>query len=112
MTAQTNWTLSEAIALLAAIEQFAPSFGAHVALTGGLLYREGARKDLDVVIYRIRQVPSINESGLLDKMKTELGIELHDEGHSNFVLKAKQGERAIDFMFPEDNETGTGDTYP
>ena len=50
----TMWTQPEALAFCRILESVAPAYGAHVALTGGLLYKDGARKDCDVVLYRIR----------------------------------------------------------
>lgn len=41
------WTQREAIDLCIKLERIAPAFGAHVALTGGLLYKSGQRKDCD-----------------------------------------------------------------
>ena len=59
-----KWTQAEAIALCKQIEVFAPSYGFHVALTGGCLYKEGERSDLDLVFYRDRRVTRRTE-GLL-----------------------------------------------
>ena len=50
------WTQEEAIALCKKIESIVPLAGCHVALTGGCLYRDGHRKDLDILFYRIRQI--------------------------------------------------------
>ena len=36
-----TWTTAEAIALCREIEAICPAFGCHIALTGGLLYKEG-----------------------------------------------------------------------
>ena len=41
------WTQAEAIDLCREIEKGCPQFGCHVALTGGLLYKDGPRKDCD-----------------------------------------------------------------
>lgn len=43
------WTQAEAIALCREIEQICPRFGCHVALTGGCLYKDGPRKDADLL---------------------------------------------------------------
>lgn len=60
----TNWSRQEAIDLCFKLEQVAPNFGAHIALTGGLLYKSGDRKDCDILIYRIRQKNCIDFDGL------------------------------------------------
>lgn len=47
------WTLMEAVALCTAIHEIpAQKFHCHPALTGGLLYKSGPRKDCDIVIYQ------------------------------------------------------------
>src|SRR3546814_15766415 len=47
------WTLDDAVALCRKIEKIAPEYGAHVALTGGTLYKDGPRKDVDLLFYQI-----------------------------------------------------------
>ena len=59
-----TWTQPEAIALCKDLEAFAPEYGCHVALTGGLLYKDGPRKDVDIVLYRVRQVSEIDMAGM------------------------------------------------
>ena len=51
-----TWDLVSAVDLCKQVESIAPDYGCHVALTGGCLYKEGPRKDLDLLFYRIRQV--------------------------------------------------------
>lgn len=48
----TPWTAEDAFILAKEVEAIAPQYGYHVALTGGLLYKEGPRKDCDLVLYR------------------------------------------------------------
>lgn len=92
-----SWTREEAVELCTAIEAVAPEFGAHVALTGGLLYKTGERKDADIMFYRIRQ-SSIDESGLFEALQG-LGIELTER--FGWVQKAVFRGKNIDFFFPE-----------
>ena len=56
--------LEIAIKLAVKMHAVAPSYGAHVALTGGCLYKNDERKDIDFIIYRIRKVESIDYDGL------------------------------------------------
>lgn len=105
------WTQTEAIYLCKKIEAVCPKFGCHVALTGGLLYKEGPRKDADIMFYRIRQVEAIDKEGLWAALAS-LGITVCTEpvsyGHS-FVIKATYRvphapflePQNIDFFFPE-----------
>lgn len=65
-----NWNQQEAIALCKQIEAVCPACGCHVALTGGLLYRDGERKDLDILFYRIRQWKEIDYDKLWPVLET------------------------------------------
>ena len=94
------WTLQEAVTLCVELESFMPSLGLHVGLTGGTLYKGGVRKDLDIVLYRIRQVPI--EQVNLD----QIVFELCERGFYNvkcfgFCMKADYRGSQVDFLFPE-----------
>lgn len=92
------WTREPAIALCRQIETMCPQFGCHVALTGGLLYKDGERKDADILFYRIRQVETIDVDGLMEALKA-IGVRpLQDRG---WVYKAHYLGQPIDFFFPE-----------
>lgn len=93
-----SWTLEQAVALCRQIEAVCPQYGCHVALTGGTLYKDGERKDADILFYRIRQVEEIDVSGLMEALRG-LGVEpTNDYG---WCFKATHEGRAIDFFFPE-----------
>jgi len=94
-----SWTHEQAVALCIAVEAFAPAHGCHVALTGGLLYKGGARKDCDLVFYRIRQVEKVDVAGLFDALKA-IGVKRVTDGDC-FVIKAKHTDGDIDCLFPE-----------
>ncbi len=98
------WEQSEGIALCRAIENIAPPFGAHVALTGGLLYKDGPRKDVDIMLYRIRQVEAIDMKGLEVEM-LKLGVTINEDampyGVAGWVRKGKYQGKRIDFFFPD-----------
>ena len=93
------WTLSEAIEICTKIESVCPEFGCHVALTGGLLYKEGSRKDLDILFYRIRQVDEINVDGLIEVLS---GLGFTDHSGFGWCRKAKLNGKKIDMFFPEE----------
>lgn len=97
-----GWSQSEAVALCRRLSDIAPSFGAHVALTGGTLYKEGYRKDVDVLFYRIRQVDRIDVDGLLDAIAKEADV--HTIFDYDFVVKTLYGNgyrKPVDIFFPE-----------
>lgn len=104
----TQWHITDAIDFCRMLEPICPEFGCHIALTGGCLYKKGFRKDLDIIIYRIRQSDFINWDGLLGKMG-EMGImQLSDAG--NWCFKAEYEGKKIDFLCPE--EIGNEEDYP
>lgn len=101
----TVWTQQEAIDLCVRLERIAPAFGAHVALTGGLLYKSGQRKDCDILIYRIRQVEAIDVEGLFSAAET---IGVTKTGGFGWCHKAELNGKPIDFFFPESDGEYTG----
>ncbi len=97
-----DWTQSEAIELCREIEAIAPKFGCHVALTGGCLYREWPRKDLDILFYRIRQVSRIDSEGLFLALAETLGLE--KKKGWGWCFKAEYQNKSVDMFFPEEIE--------
>lgn len=91
---------AQAIYLCQLIENICPEFGCHVALTGGCLYKEGQRKDVDIMFYRTRQCPKIDVTGLFEALETHLGIERITH-RDQWCIKAKYSGISIDFFFPE-----------
>lgn len=105
-TGQGNqWTQSEAIELCVLLESICPRFGCHVALTGGALYKDGNRKDVDILFYRIRQVKEIDVKGLMSAISS-IGVEPGSD--FGWCYKAIYRGKQIDFFFPE----RAGDEYP
>lgn len=103
------WAQAEAIALCVKIEAICPAFGCHVALTGGLLYGEGERKDADIMFYRIRQVPEIDVKGLMEALRT---LEINQCTGFGFCVKATYKGKPIDLFFPEETKGGYPDKAP
>lgn len=95
----TSWTQEEAIALCKLVEHLCVPSGCHVALTGGLLYKNGPRKDCDLLFYRIRQIDEIDMDLLWDTLKLG-GIEkLSGFG---WCYKATFNGKKLDIFFPEE----------
>lgn len=93
----TTWM--QAVELCRQIEVFAPLHGCHVALTGGTLYKEGERKDIDILFYRVRQAWQIDIKSLIADLAA---IGLRVERDCGFVIKARwQGCVDVDLLFPE-----------
>lgn len=93
------WTQRDAIDLCVIVESVCPDFGCHVALTGGLLYRNGMRSDCDLLFYRIRQRPEIDQGALFEKLKL-MGFDTV-KGFG-WCFKTAYGGKPIDMFFPEE----------
>src|SRR5262245_6147372 len=94
------WEPYMAQVLCTLIEPIAEKYGAHVALTGGPLYKEGPRKDADILIYphgsRTVELTEIDFLKMLGEL-SNIGITLGDRRGS--VQKASWGiGRAVDFF--------------
>jgi hypothetical protein len=93
------WTQAAAIQLCREVENLCPEFGGHVALTGGTLYKDGPRKDADLLFYCIRQVDKIDEEGLLNALRDRLNFCIGKR--HGWVTKATYEGRPLDLFFPE-----------
>jgi hypothetical protein len=96
----STWTREEAIELCRLLEAVVPTYGCHIALTGGLLYKDGLRKDADIMFYRIRQAEAIAWEAMWDHLEI-LGLEWlkGEEGH--WCIKASWHGKPVDCFFPE-----------
>ncbi len=94
-----NWTRDQALELCKRVEAICPTYGCHVALTGGLLYKDGPRKDCDILFYRIRQIDVIDTDGLFAALAA---IGISKVGGFGWCHKAKYEGRKIDCFFPEE----------
>lgn len=92
--------LNDAIRIAKLIESVAVNYGAHVALTGGSLYKEGKRKDIDFIIYRIRQVEHIDIAGLFENLQSKGFGEIKGVG---WCFKTAFDGISIDLLFPEED---------
>lgn len=101
------WTLSDAVALCREVEKICPVFGCHVALTGGCLYKDGGRKDCDLIFYRIRQ-RDIDYAALWAALR-EIGLmRVESFPYPAWCCKALYNGRNVDCLFPE----SPGKIYP
>lgn len=83
--------------------------GLFPALTGGLLYKYGDRKDCDIVIFRHRQNVQPFETKEINHILEECGFT--EIRHYGFVTKAKMGIFDIDIFNPESKSGTEEDTY-
>ena len=92
-------TKDQAILLCKEIFRCLSGRGFYPALTGGLLYKDGDRKDIDIVIYRHRQNIQEFELKDLESFLSESG--LSDFKHYGFVTKCAWNNLAVDLFNPE-----------
>lgn len=97
------WNQSEAISLCQNVEAVCPPCGCHVALTGGLLYKSGERKDCDLLFYRIRQWDKIDMDSLWTALNA-IGVEKISGW--GWCYKARFNGKPIDCFFPEEQGAG------
>jgi hypothetical protein len=100
--------LTTAVALAREIEGIAPRFGFHTALTGGCLYKDGERKDIDILFYsHANDGAETDKKGLLKALHTDVGLAVGaDFGR---VVKSTRGDTTVDLLFPG---LGFGGEYP
>jgi hypothetical protein len=100
-----TWSQADAIALCVMLESVVPEFGAHVALTGGNLYKTGERKDADVLFYRIRQQPQIKMEQMWKALEAHGFYRVSGFG---WCHKATCWGRSVDCFFPEAQKDENG----
>jgi hypothetical protein len=106
----SEWTLQEGIALCTAIQELpSQQFGCHPALTGGLLYKTGPRKDCDIVIYQRGDVDGerkeIDWIGLWSALE-QIGLCLIND--FGYVKKCTYKGKVVDIFDPTDKNTEYG----
>lgn len=101
-----SWTQQEAINMCVLIEQVIPAHGAHIALTGGSLYKTGPRKDADVLFYRIRQWKRIEMQEMWEALEKIGFVKLSGFG---WCYKATFNGKPVDCFFPESARDENGD---
>lgn len=98
--AEKPWTVEAAVELCREAERVAPDYGAHIGLTGGLLYKHGPRKDCDIIVYRIRQVERIDHEGLFAAFSEHIG--LTKKSGFGWCHKCEWRGMPVDVFFPEE----------
>lgn len=112
--------LSNAIRICTILYKLLEPYHVFPALTGGTLYKQGIRKDLDIILYKGSNGGELDAKTMLDKhvpilnnVGTSLETLLRNEGFDGMtdygrVIKCKYGDTAIDLIMPEAPEG----TYP
>lgn len=90
------WTQAEALRLCRRVEEYAPLYGYHVGLTGGCLYKDGWRKDCDLIFYEIYKGEPPNVEKLFESMERH-GFKLGKE--HGWLRKAIYEGKPVDCFF-------------
>jgi hypothetical protein len=110
---ETAWSLEEGLALCTAIHEIpSQKFNCHPALTGGLLYKQGPRKDCDIVIYQRGDVDGKREPiDWANLWVALLGIGLELVNDFGYVKKCRYRGKTVDVFDPtqDGGNYGQGD---
>lgn len=109
---QSNmWSRDEAHVLCGVLESIAVKHGCHVGLTGGVLYKSGARKDCDVVVYRAGLAGPTGADGRapfheeIDRDALIGALEFHGfvlvKEYTRVVKLRTSDGKSVDLIFPE-----------
>ena len=112
MTSVNNYTpekstgkygLAEGSAICTLIEPVVSQYGHHTALTGGCLYGSPGRKDIDIIIYRRRDLDISEMCKKVDAMIRHLyqSYRMRLISDHGFVKKFDLDGIPVDCMFPE-----------
>lgn len=102
------WVLSDAIELCTLIQSVSQKFNCHPALTGGLLYKTGRRKDCDIVIYQRGDTDGVRPPILWEGLWAALEkLGLFMDADYGYVKKCKWNGKTVDIFDP----TKDGGTY-
>lgn len=103
-----RYNLQDGAILCAAIHPPLKARGLFVGLTGGCCYKPGARKDIDLVLYRHRQDgphPDVAIDEFVAAVSTVAKVENVQE--FGFVTKMEIDGMPVDVLFPEAGDDGS-----
>lgn len=81
-----RWTQDQAVLFSREVEMRCLRFRCHIALTGGTLYKDGERKDLDLMLFRERQEKVVDTKALFEDFRKIGLFQVSDHG---WVVKFK-----------------------
>lgn len=94
------WVLPEALGLLQDFEKIAAPLHAHVALTGGVLFKGYSCKDLDVVVYPHQKKTPIKPLEIMQAFGATniMLVNYHPDDGKEVYVTTLLGRR-VDFFF-------------
>lgn len=103
------WSTYEAIELCRLLYPLMIPYGFFPALTGGALYKSGDRKDVDIILYRHRQMePDLEGLGkilFLAGVTTPTGTRLFEKP-AKWCVKARYDGKPVDLLMPDYHKAG------
>lgn len=93
ITQAPAWKLEDGVRLIRALEPYMRQIGAHVGVTGGVLFKGSSQKDLDVIVYphTTAKPPTLEE---VEGVLRGVGLSnLPDEGHQPGVSNRSLSSR-------------------
>jgi hypothetical protein len=99
------WNQPDAVELCRAVEAIIPPFGYHIALTGGVLYKDGPRKDVDILFYPIC-ASDLDWSGMWVHLE-KIGLRKLKGEEGYWCVKAEWHGKPVDCFFAADGDDGT-----
>jgi hypothetical protein len=94
---QLLWSQERAIEFCRQLEPLAEKYKGHIALTGGTLYKDGERKDVDIVVYNHGTMNEFDRAGFERALDQELGIAIDRFGYVSRGTTAAGCQ--IDFIY-------------
>jgi len=102
---QTLCTKDQGVQLCRELREALLPYGIFPALTGGLLYKDGPRKDIDIVLFRHRQM--LESFEVIDLITPLSSVGVRITGVYGFVTKATWKGITVDLFNPETNNTSS-----
>lgn len=92
------WNISQAVELCRTLEDLTRPLEWHVGLTGGVLYKDGQRKDCDVILYSTQR-SQLDAKQLLSRISAL--PEVTAFRRYGYVTKFDYNGKPVDILMPE-----------
>lgn len=108
----SEWTQEEALEACFDLEPIIANLGMHIGLTGGCLYKQAPRKDMDIILYRHHGAELCSFDAFLTAL-SDHGVVMRSIHHNVVKMLTRDGQ-SIDFLlrggisWPETEECPEG----
>lgn len=107
-TIQEMWTLDLAVEFCRLVEEKAPEFGYHVGLTGGCLYKNGPRKDIDIIFYPHNDPDNVPKTEKFIEWLESIKVSIEPKLYYGWLRKATFEDKKLDLFFMDRINGGSG----